>query len=485
VTTQKSLRRFGTNTAWLYGAETVPRFVSLFIIAVWSRRVTPESYGVWLIAQSTVELVLQTAQLGFASYLMKVLYRFRDRRANQYFGFGATTVMTVTTVTLAAVAAASGVLTRAVLGPNVRSDIFVWLAVYGLCAQFNNLAVQYSSSRVDYRSYFSLVIGRWAGNTSIMLLALLVFDQDFYSFVWAAVGSEVLLLPLAAYQMRGVCWRWRHPRIARFAWRFSVPHVATELFSWGEARIGRYLLAFAGLGAGVGLLGMAQTFSQVYGAAVRPAKIVAQRLVGHALEADADAEVYLEFFHLYSCLSLLCAFGLALFLGDVVRMFSADTYELAMVALPLLVFTLYFQEMYSLYDSLAFRHFKVWFHAWGMGIGFPVVAIGTVILIPWIGFVGVALAQLMGAIARAVYGHLFCARLSNRRFRIGEKFGFAGAAFGLSQFAVYYGSPFQVRLVMAVLFTALYFWIYWRRRNSLFPQAAEILGRVASVANAR
>lgn len=478
------LRRFGVNAAWLYGAETLPRFVSLLVVAVWSKRVAPESYGIWLIAQASMELVLQASQLGFGVYLTKVLYRYHDQRAEEYFGFGGMTVMKTTVVAVAAMAAASHVLTRYLLGAEVRPDLFAWLAVYGVCAQFNNLAVQYLGSRVDYRSYFSLLMGRWAGNTGLLLVALLVFDQGFYSFVWAALGSEALLVPLAAYHMRAVRWRWRGRHLERFAWRFSLPQLTTDLLSWGEARVGRYVLAFAGLGTSVGLLGVAQNFSQVYGAAVRPAKIVAQRLVGHALEADAESPLYLEFFHLYSCVSLLCAFGLSLFLGDMVRMFTAKSYGGAIVALPVLLFTLYFQELYSLYHSLAFRYFKVWFHIWGTAIGFPVVAAATILMIAPFGFVGAALALLVGAIARALYAHWYCARVSHRQFRLVEKLAFATAAFGISQVAVVQELSLAARVAAAGLFTAVYLWVHWRRRHTVFPIASGMIRPSPSAAHA-
>ncbi len=462
------------NTIWLYTAEILPRIVGLFVVPIWSARVAPEEYARWILALTSTEILLQVGGLGFESFLTKVLYRYHDTRAQRYFGMGGTLTLGFTAVCACGMAAFSPSLSRSIIGNSARTDLFAVLGVYILAAQFTNLAILYLGSRVQYSAYFVVVMSRWFFNLALLLIFLLIYKQGFYSWVWAAVGAELLLLPITVYQLREVRWRWWGRHMLRFAFRFSLPSLATNALSWGQSRVGRYVVSFAGMGAGLGLYGVAQNFAQNYGGVVRPTKIVALRILGHSLEADADSPYYLEFFHGFACVALSVAFLVALFLGDVMKLFIVPAYYGATVAVPSLVFTLYLQEVYSLYHSLMFRYFKVWFHLWATIIGFPTVMAATLILVPIYGFLGAAFAQLMGALAMVIFAHRYATGVSQRDFRFGEKAAFTLGAFVLAGLAEALALPLFPRMILAVGALTPYLLFHWRRRTELFPIATGV-----------
>lgn len=463
------------NTAWLYTAEFLPRLAGLLVVPIWSARVAPGEYARWILALTSAELLLETCSLGFANFMNKVLYRYHDARAQEYFGMAAAVVLGTTVLGAVGVAVGSPWLSRVMIGAGARQDLFAWLGLYAIVAQVNNLAILYVSTLIRYRAYFRLVTVRWVGNAGFLLWFLLGAHQGFYSWVWAWVATEALLLPLSLAQLREVRWRRWKPRMLSFACRFSLPMLTTNVLGWGQSRVGRYILSFAGVNTGLGLYGVAQTLSKHYGAAVRPTKLVAQGILGHVLEEQADSPYFLEFFHVFSCLALSLAFVIALFLGDLMKLVVSPAYWGATVALPVLIFTAYLGQLYSLYESLMFRYFKVWFQFFGSLITFLVVILATICLVPRIGFLGAALGQLMGGIAMVVYAHRYARRVSSRAFRFGEKMALTVGAFALVNLAERGGLSLASKAALAAVVIGWHSWLYWHRRHTLFPLAAHAI----------
>lgn len=466
------------NTGWLYAAETLPRLTALLIMPIWSARIAPEEYARWILAFTSAELLLGIGSLGLTSFLVKVLYRYHDERAQQYFGMGAMVILIATGLGAAAMAACSPWLSRVVIGGEVRADLFVFVGLYVLLAQVTNLAILYLSTLVQYKRYFVLMLCRWFFTNGLFLFFLLIRRQGFYSWVWAVVGTEALLAPVAAYHLRQIWGKWAARRMVRFAFRFSVPAWITSFLVSGQSRVGRYLLSFAGVSAGLGHYGIAQTLATSYGAVVRPTKLVAQQLVGHALEADAESPYFLEFFHGFASVALIIAFLVALWLGDVSKLFVSSSYWAAAAALPALVFTAHLEEIFSLYQSLMFRYFKVWFNFFGSLIAFPLVIATTILLVPQLGFLGAALAQLAGAVATVVFAQLYASKVSWRPFRFGEKMAFILAAFCLVSAAHHWAFSIPSKILLALTALGGYGVFHWRRREELFPLA---VGRLRGI----
>lgn len=475
MTRDRLLTFVGANAAWLYAAEIMPRLGALLVVPIWTARVAPGEYARWILAVTSVELLLELSGLGLAPFLTKVVYRYRDDRLPKYFGMAATIMLASTAAVAVTMAAASPWLSPLIIGPGVRPDLFALLAIYVLCAQFNNLAVLYLGSSVRYRSYFVLMMWRWGWSTALLLTLLIGFGLGFYSWVVAAVVTELLVLPLAAWHLAAMRWRWWRRRILRFAFRYSAPTLATSFMSWGHNRVGRYVLSFSGLTAGVGLYGVAQNFASNYGAAVRPLKLVALRVIGHELEDDAESPSFMQFFHGFTCLALAAAFVIALFLGDVMKLFVSRSYQGAQAALPMLVFSLYLNEVYSLYGSLMFRYFKVWFIGLGSMFGFATTMLATVALVPSLGVAGAATAQLAGSMAYVIFAHLYARRVSHRPYRVVEKAGFTLIALLLVVAAEGLSLGVETKLVIAGAALIPYLLLHWRRRAQLFPSLAAAL----------
>src|SRR5258708_17013067 len=136
---------------------------------------------------------------------------------------------------------------------HVRPDLFVFLGMYLVTVQLNSLVIIYIQSRIEYGASFVLVLSRWLINTTFLLYFLLARHQGFYSWVWASLISEGAVLPLSLYYLRNVRWNVFNRRMLTFAFRFSVPTLATQVLGWGQSRVGRYVLSYSGLGSGVGL----------------------------------------------------------------------------------------------------------------------------------------------------------------------------------------------------------------------------------------
>lgn len=463
------VRTLKRNSLFLYIAEIIPRLGAMVIVPLWSARISPLEYGKWVLALTGTEIILAVGNLGLISYMIKVLYRYHDDRANAYFGMSLSIIMAMTSGIAATAACFSPWLSRVLVGSSVRPDLFVYLAIFLVGVQLNNMSIVYVQNRLQYGSSLWLVLFRWTVNMTVMLYCLIIRHQGFYSWVWASLASEVSTLPLSLYFLRHVKWTYFNRRMLSFAFRFSLPTMATQVLGWGQSRVGRYILSMSQLGSAVGLFGVSQNFSQNYGAVVRPVKSVAQQILGHRLEADADSPEFMEFFHFFCCLGLAVAFLSGMFFRDIMKLLIAPAYWGARAALPALVFGLYMEEIFTLYHSLMFRYFKVWFDFSRTLIVFPAVTLATLLLVSRLGVVGAALAQMLGAGIMWLFAHLYAKKVTVRNFRFRHHVGVTAMAFLIAELAYVLRFSLGIRLVVASVALGPYLLYYWRVRQRVFP----------------
>src|ERR1041385_618526 len=150
VSSTDSLRTLRRNSFFLYTAEIVPRLGALFIVPIWSARIVPAEYARWVLSLTTVEIILGMSDLGLLNFMIKVLFRYHDNRVQKYFGLAAKMVMACTSVVALLMAIFSSPLSHLMVDAHVRPDLFRFLAVYLLFAQFNNHAISYVQYQIQY-----------------------------------------------------------------------------------------------------------------------------------------------------------------------------------------------------------------------------------------------------------------------------------------------------------------------------------------------
>lgn len=260
--------------------------------------------------------------------------------------------------------------------------------------------------------------------------------------------------------------------MAIFALRFSGPQVPTQIAGALQTRASRYVLSWVGPPKDVGFFGVAQNFSQNYHFFTRPCKAVAIRILGHKLERDPNDPLYMEFFHGFSLSAGLVALTVAFFLGDAMRLFLAKSYHPATVAVPWLVFALYWEEVFSLYDSLMFRYYRVWFQFMANGIGFVCLLVGLLFLAPYGGLLGVALAQLVGSCGKLTFGHVYAHHVASRPFHLLGKVWVVFVGVVLVFMAQYFNLTLFHRIAVWATWTSLVSLWVWKQRHVLFPTLA-------------
>jgi O-antigen/teichoic acid export membrane protein len=459
------LPRFLKDSLWAYAADGAGAAIGLFVIPIWSRRVGPDEYARWLLVASAIEIIGFTGLLGLATFGTKVLYRYDDPAAPRHFG------IIVATVTATTAALVGGL---ALLAPMLAAQLTIpALALYAagaivLCKQVNDLAILFVGSRLNYSAYFVLTALRVALNAAFLLYFLLVRGQGFLSWIWAALVTEACVLVPAAYYLRVIRVERKSVRLLKFGVRFSIPGFLMDVLGWGQARLDRYLFASFGLMGPLGQFAVGQSVAATYGMVTRPAKVLAQRMVGRELERDRETPRYLEFFHAYGSLGIILAFATSLFLGDVISLVVAREYERVRVIIPLLIFGMYCRELFSIYHSLMFRYLRAWFPLWGAVIGAVIVIVANVLLIRPFGFVGAALAQVAGGLAIAVFAHEYARRVSPRADGFGEKVIAAAVVCAIALVTEHFEVPVVDKLLLAIVGIAGYSAILWRRRHIYF-----------------
>ncbi len=454
------------DSAWAYAADWAGAAIGLIVIPIWSRRVGPDDYARWLLVASAIEIIGFTGLLGLATFGMKVLYRYDDPAAPRHFGMIVATVIATTAVLVTGLTLLAPALAMPLGLPT--GALYAAGAIV-LCKQVNDLAILFVGNRLEYQAYFVLTALRVSLNATFLLYFLLVRGQGFRSWIWAALLTEACLLLPSAYYLRAIRLHRKSVRLLKFGIRFSFPGFLMDMLGWGQSRLDRYLFASFGLMAPLGQFAVGQSVAATYGMVTRPAKVLAQRMVGRELERDRETPRYLEFFHAYGSLGIILAFATSLFLGDALSLLVAREYRGVRVIIPLLIFGLYCREVFSVYHSLMFRYLKAWFPLWGTGLGAVIVIGANILLIGPLGFVGAALAQVAGGLAIALFAHAYARRVSPRADGFAEKMLAAAAVCAITLVTEYFEVPVFDKLLLATAGVAGYSAILWRRRHVYFP----------------
>ena len=163
-----------TNTAWMYISEIVPRLGGLVVVPLWSARVNPREYGQWVLLASGMEILIQITSLGMVYFLSKVLTRYHDKRSDTYFGMGGASVIALSSFSALIMVLSSSWLSRHFVGPEARSDLFVFLGLYLILSQINSLATTYAQCRVEGPRLSFFILLRWVFSTGFLLYFLVL-----------------------------------------------------------------------------------------------------------------------------------------------------------------------------------------------------------------------------------------------------------------------------------------------------------------------
>ncbi len=406
------LKRLVSSLAAYQVADVVAKFIAILLLPVYTRYITPSGYGIVELLANGVIFVSILVRFGIIEAFLRFYFvdedpARRDALARRSIRF----LLILTTLAAAVLAAASGPLSKLVLGHRDTTTFLI--AVLGLWT-FTNLELAYGLLRVDERlRTYTIASLTNVGLTIASSVILVVVLGDGYRGLLLGnyAASTVVLF--------GLWWTLRHRILGTGAGaerlsallRFGLPTVPAEISVYALSIIDRYYIYHSRSSSQAGLYSIAVKLAGSVAFIVRAFQYAFPPLA-YSISDDAEAaRLYGLVTTYYVVVSGWVVAGLALLGRWVLRLLAAPSFFGAYKALPWVALGWAMYGLWVVFLVIAGRA-KVTTR------NFPAALAGLVanvvlllVLVPNLGIAGAGVALCGAYVAMLTVMHLLTRRL--------------------------------------------------------------------------
>ena len=234
-------------------------------------------------------------------------------------------------------------------------------------------------------------------NLSLSVLFVLFLDFGVQGIFWAQLTAIIIAISIAVYYAKGAfAWTFSISRLGSLL-RFSIPLVPSSISILFCLYVDRLCIKEILTMTDVGLYSVAYRFASVIGVIVAGASgAVSPLIYSRHLESDTPNQVA-TLFRMYVLLGLSIVFGLALFSGEILVVFSSPEYYSAHTLLPLLAGSLFIANAYVFTPGLELNKRTVIIASISIGTAIANFIL-NLYLIPKLGISGAAVATLASSL---------------------------------------------------------------------------------------
>jgi O-antigen/teichoic acid export membrane protein len=413
------MRRVGRHTIIYAVGILLSRAVSVVMLPIYTRYLTPADYGVLELIGMTLEVIAIFAGAQIALGIFRYYHKAESEAERNAVVSTALLGLGISYVLVGAIAlTAAAPISRLVWGSAANAGL-LRIAAIGFMLQ-SMLIVPLAYARVRDRAL--LFVGANAVklviSLSVNLWLVVGLRWGVAGVLWSSIIANLIVGAwLAAWVVREVGLRISR-RATRDLLRYGLPMMATWAATFIVTYGDRYFLQAHGGSAIVGLYGLAYTFGFILAlVGYMPfMQVWEQKRFEIAKRPDRDALLADGFVYL-NVMVVSAALGIALFVGDFLRIASAPAFHEAARLVPLILVAYVLQGWTSLQDTGILVRERTEFVSLGNWIAAIVALAGYAVLIPrYLGF-GAALATVIAFATRHVIVYSIAQRLWPVRYR--------------------------------------------------------------------
>lgn len=404
--------RIGRDTAIYAGGILLNRAVAFIMLPLYSRRLSPDDYGVIQLVEMTLDFVAILAGAKLALGVFRYYHAAKtDEERNQVASTSVLLICGAYAVVSVLVFSLATPLARLVFNAPTHADL-LRVAAVGLAAQSLSV-VPLAHARARGRPEIFV-----AANATLLLLQislnilLLVYLKmgPIAVFISNAIASTLVGSVLAIGLLRDVGLHFSTPAARRLV-RYGLPLVATQIATFIATFGDRYVLERHADMRTVGLYALAYQFGfLLFMVGSMPIDLVWEPIRFRLAEQPDRDRVLSRAFVYLNLLLVSAALGITLFVGDVLRLMTTPAFYPAATLVPIILIAYMFQSWTGMQDvgiHLRERTELITLANW---IAAAVAAAGYFLLIPrWLGL-GAAIATVLAFAVR----YLVVSRLSLR-----------------------------------------------------------------------
>lgn len=404
MTSPAKFGRLGRNTLVYSLGGIIGRLLSVIMMPVYTRYLSPTEYGIMQLLDITVDVTAILFTAGIRSGLQRFYFKATtvDERQQVVFTTFFLEMLLAVAGSLALLASWNAVYGSALAGPTTSRLIRLAALNFTLSAM---TAVPLAFLMIEQRA----ALGTIAGLVRLMIQV----TMNIYFLVYRHLGIQSILLgnTISLVVVGSALLAWMISRTGiRISWavvrnlrRFGVPYQIATAASFILAFGDRFFLQHYRGAAEVGLYGLAYTFGfLLYNVSSGPF-LTAWDPVRHSLVSRARAErdaLYSRGFLYFNFVVITAATGIALFARPVIAVLTSAPFHSAAMIVPIIV-AAYLVQSWG--DAVKFGidvAERTKLYTWASWIATVVVLVAYAVLIPPFGSYGAAWATLLAFIVR-------------------------------------------------------------------------------------
>lgn len=464
-----AVRSVGTSAVWYTVAILISRLISVLMLPVYTRYLSPRDYGVLQMLAMTSDIAAILLTAGMSSGVQRFYFKATTEEARRnvvatafFLEVGLALFGTLLLLLTAPLVA------RGVLGDAGSVALVQIVAVDFTLGMLTAVPLLYLQTRQRAGPFVAVTLARLAIQVSLNLVFLVGLERGVSGMLWSTlIANGIVGTGLAIWLLRITGWRFDRSAL-RDLRRFGVPNQVTFagafIITFGDRF---FLEQYAGL-AVVGLYALAYQFGfllvQVTALPFLQAWNPVRFQLASAPRNKRDPE-FARSFLLFNVLLLGGAVSLAVFIEPVLALLTTQSFQEAALLVPIILAAYVIQAWM---DAVKFGidvSEKTRFHAYATWSSVVVTVALYAFLIPRFGGFGAAYATVLGFLVRFLLTWQFSQSLWPIDYRWPRVL--ALAMFAIAVVVAYYaidpvGVARQVALgVVATTTFAAAVWMFW------------------------
>ena len=345
----KSLLKHGG----IYGlGRILSRAVGFLMIPVYTRRLTPEDYGVIELIDLFLTVLGLMVANGVNSSIFKFYYQYED--AKDKHRVVSTALLTVTGIGL--VLGAAG-LTQAGRVSNLlfgSEDFSLYVSLSFLAFFFNlmgDMPLGYLRARQKSALYTAVSLSRLTFDVSLNIVLIVFLRMGLMGVMITQVASSFLFSTfLAAITFRETGLAFSR-RMAGQMLRFGLPLIPSNIGMFIINNGDRFFLKHYGTLDDVGVYSLGYKFGYMISyVALQPFMLIWDAKMYEIAKQDDAPKTYGRIFTYLALLMAFAGLGMSLFIRDIIRLMTAPSFWGAASIVPFIALAYVFQAFYYFFQ---------------------------------------------------------------------------------------------------------------------------------------
>jgi O-antigen/teichoic acid export membrane protein len=412
--TQNEPRKFVHDIIWIAASQILTSFVGIITLPVLTKRYTSATYGIWVQASVTMSLVVPVLTMQFGSAVVRFLAGEDDKgKRRRSLGSMLSAILVFACMILVAANFAAPQISRFLFdNPNYTAFVrltFLWTLADGLFGFF----ISYLRARGMMKKVSVVQVAFAASKTA----AILVLASSGLGLEWVIAGMAAVELVFAVSTLYLIIRDEGLPilnfvGIRKFLY-FSAPEMPTGIFGWITSGSDRYFITrFINLSQTAVystsnyLAGFITWFCYPVGYVLLPA-------ISKAWEQNrrGDIKIYFEYsIKLFLTLAIPAATGIVMLSQPLLKILTTSEYLAGWVLVLLLATGTILQGMYMINEYVIYLTQQTKWEPLIM-VAAAAVSVGfNYVLIPHVGIIGAAIANVASNFTLAIILFIWAAR---------------------------------------------------------------------------